>query len=66
MSKIIEFSAINLNGKTVVEDENLLCLSQMQYDKLGNGKLKKNDVVVCIRGSLGKHGVYCQGLKYED
>ena len=34
-------SAINLNGKTVVEDENLLCLSQMQYDKLGNGKLKK-------------------------
>lgn len=51
-------SAINLNGKTVVEDENLLCLSQMQYDKLGNGKLKKNDVVVCIRGSLGKHGVY--------
>ena len=51
-------SAINLNGKTVVEDENLLCLSQVQYDKLGNGKLKKNDVVVCIRGSLGKHGVY--------
>lgn len=51
-------SAINLNGKTVIDDENLLCLSQMQYDKLGNGKLKRNDVVVCIRGSLGKHGVY--------
>lgn len=51
-------SAINLNGKTVVEDENLLCLSQIQYDKLINGKLQKNDVVVCIRGSLGKHGVY--------
>ncbi len=51
-------SAINLNGKTVVEDENLLCLSQIQYDKLVNGKLQKNDVVVCIRGSLGKHGVY--------
>ena len=51
-------SAINLNGKMVVEDENLLCLSQIQYDKLGNGKLQKNDVVVCIRGSLGKHGVY--------
>ena len=43
-------SAINLNGKTVVEDENLLCLSQIQYDKLVNGKLQKNDVVVCIRG----------------
>ncbi len=51
-------SAINLNGKTVIEDENLLCLSQAQYDKLGNGKLQKKDVVVCIRGSLGKHGVY--------
>lgn len=51
-------SAINLNGKTVVEDENLLCLSQIQYDKLVNGKLQKNDVVVCIRDSLGKHGVY--------
>ena len=51
-------SAINLNGKTVVEDENLLCLSQVQYNKLGNGKLQKNDIVVCIRGSLGKHGVY--------
>ncbi len=51
-------SAINLNGKTVVEDENLLCLSQIQYDKLVNGKLQKNDVVVCIRGSLGKHDVY--------
>ena len=51
-------SALNLNGKTVVEDENLLCLSQTQYAKLGNGKLQKNDVVVCIRGSLGKHGVY--------
>ena len=51
-------SAVNLNGKTVIEDENLLCLSQTQYEKLNNGKLKKNDIVVCIRGSLGKHGVY--------
>lgn len=51
-------SAVNLDGKTVVQDERLLCLSQEQYNKLGNGKLEKNDVVVCIRGSLGKHGVY--------
>lgn len=28
----------------------------MQYDRLGSGKLVKDDVVVCIRGSLGKHG----------
>lgn len=34
-------SALNLNGKTVVKDERLLCLSDEQYQKLGNGKLKK-------------------------
>lgn len=51
-------SALNLNGKTVVKDDRLLCLSDEQYHKLGNGKLQKGDMVVCIRGSLGKHGVF--------
>ena len=51
-------SALNLDGNTVVEDDNLLCLSEEQFNKLGNGKLEKDDVVVCIRGSLGKHGRY--------
>ena len=51
-------SALNLDGKTVLEDDNLLCLSDLQYKKLGNGKLEKGDIVVCIRGSLGKHGRY--------
>ena len=51
-------SAVNLDGKSVLKDDNLLCLSKEQYDKLGNGKLIKGDVVVCIRGSLGKHGNY--------
>ncbi|MEE1517748.1 MAG: restriction endonuclease subunit S [Lachnospiraceae bacterium] len=51
-------SALNLDGKTVKKDENLLCLSDEQYNKLGNGKLVQNDIVVCIRGSLGKHGRY--------
>jgi len=51
-------SALNLNGKTVIKDENLLCLSEEQYQKLGNGKLNLGDVVCCIRGSLGKHGRY--------
>ena len=49
-------SALNLDGKTVINDDNLLCLSEAQYDRLGNGKLQQGDVVVCIRGSLGKHG----------
>ena len=51
-------SAVNLDGKTVIEDDNLLCLSDEQFNKLGSGKLEKDDVVVCIRGSLGKHGRY--------
>lgn len=51
-------SALNLDGKSVIEDDNLLCLSEKQYEKLGNGKLVRDDIVVCIRGSLGKHGRY--------
>ena len=54
-------SALNLDGKTVINDDNLLCLSEAQYDRLGNGKLQQGDVVVCIRGSLGKHGRWQNG-----
>lgn len=49
-------SALNLNGKSVTVDENLLCMSDSQYEQLRAGKLQQNDIVVCIRGSLGKHG----------
>lgn len=72
-------SALNLNGKNVDDDERLLCLNEEQYSKLGSGKLKKNDIVICIRGSLGKHGRYpfekgaiasslviCRPYDYED
>ncbi len=51
-------SALNLNGNTVVNNDDLLCLSELQYKQLNNGKLVQGDVVVCIRGSLGKHGRY--------
>jgi type I restriction enzyme S subunit len=51
-------SALNLDGKTVSDDDNLLRMSEVQYQKLGSGKLVKDDIVVCIRGSLGKHGRY--------
>ena len=51
-------SALNLDGTGVVEDDKLLCLSEEQYNRLSNGKLKQGDIVVCIRGSLGKHGRY--------
>ncbi len=51
-------SALNLKKNTVYKDDDLLCLSQTQYDKLGNGKLEKEDMVLCIRGSVGKHGIF--------
>ena len=49
-------SALNLDGRTVSNDEKLLYMSEEQYQKLRAGKLVKNDTVICIRGSLGKHG----------
>lgn len=51
-------SALNLNNNTVTDDDRLLKLTEEQYNKLGNGKLRKGDFVVCIRGSIGKHGIY--------
>ena len=51
-------SALNLGGNTVVQDENLLCLSEEQFSSLRGGKLQKNDLLLCIRGSLGKHGIF--------
>ena len=51
-------SAKNLQNNIVVKNDDLLCLDEIQYNKLGNGKLVKGDMVVCIRGSLGKHGIF--------
>lgn len=50
-------SAANLSDNIVVEDD-LLCMSDEQYNKLSAGKLRRNDIVLCIRGSLGKHGKF--------
>jgi len=50
-------SAVNLKNGTVSK-EDLLCVSEEQYAKLGSGKLKTNDLVFCIRGSLGKKAIY--------
>lgn len=54
---IIPFiSAGNLeNGKIL--KENLFFLTDEQYEKLKAGKLKENDLLFCIRGSLGKYGI---------
>lgn len=50
-------SALNIDNCTISE-KNLLFLQQEQYDKLGSGKLLLNDIVLCIRGSLGKVCIY--------
>lgn len=49
-------SAINLKNGEIFED-NLLFMNQMQYDLLSRGKLKKNDLIFCLRGSLGKNAI---------
>ena len=50
-------SAINIANRSIRED-NLLYLSQLQYEKLRAGKLQKGDIALCIRGSLGKFCIY--------
>lgn len=42
----------------VVSSNNLYCLSESQYNALGAGKLIAGDIVYCIRGSLGKCGMF--------
>ena len=51
-------SALNLVNNTVIDDDKLLKMSEEQFNKLGNGKLQQRDFVLCIRGSVGKHGIY--------
>lgn len=50
------FSAVNLENNEI-GTEKLLYLSNAQYDALGSGKVRLNDLIVCIRGSLGKHAI---------
>ena len=50
-------SAGNIEDGTVQAAE-LLCMTPNQYHALKAGKLKKGDTLFCIRGSLGKHGIY--------
>ena len=48
-------SAGNLENGQILK-ENLLFLNNEQYEKLRAGKLKEDDLLFCIRGSLGKFG----------
>ncbi|MFD2671788.1 restriction endonuclease subunit S [Marinicrinis sediminis] len=50
-------SALNIENQSISE-EKLLYMNEEQYEKLGSGKLILGDLVLCIRGSLGKNGRY--------
>ena len=50
-------SAINIE-RFAVNEKKLLYLSEKQYSLLRAGKLEKNDILYCIRGSLGKCGIF--------
>lgn len=46
-------NASNLNGKTI-DLHNLNFISEDKYNLISNGKVRKNDLLFCLRGSLGK------------
>lgn len=50
-------SALNIQDNTIAT-EHLLYVDEERYNLLRSGKLKKGDLVLCIRGSLGKNGRY--------
>ena len=52
-SGIAVINAGALNGKTVDESE-LNFITRERFDLLGSGKVKRGDLLFCLRGSLGK------------
>ena len=50
-------SAVNIDDGDLIRS-GLLYLSKERFDRLRAGKLKHNDIVLCIRGSIGKFCVY--------
>lgn len=50
-------SAVNIKNGTI-DSSNLKYLDEQQYEALNAGKLMQSDILFCIRGSLGKCGVY--------
>ncbi len=50
-------SAVNINDSIVIEDQ-MLYMTDAQFGALRAGILQRNDIVFCIRGSLGKFGIF--------
>ena len=49
-------SALNIEKGKILR-EKLLCLTQEQFSLLRAGKFQRGDILLCIRGSLGKYAI---------
>ena len=49
-------SALNIEKGKILK-EKLLCLTQEQFSLLRAGKFQRGDILLCIRGSLGKYAI---------
>ena len=49
-------NAGHLDGRTVCFDE-MDYITEQKYNQISKGKVKKDDILYCLRGSLGKHGL---------
>lgn len=48
-------------NEDIIDKTNLLYLSQEQFNRLNAGKYEQNDILLCIRGSLGKYAIVTEG-----
>ena len=55
-------SAKDLDNNLINQDE-LKYISEETYNRLSSGKLQPNDILFCLRGSLGKFAINKDGLK---
>ena len=53
----IPFINAGLLINNTVDWKNMNYISEDTYNKLGSGKIQKEDILYCLRGSLGKHSI---------
>ena len=59
----IPFINAGLINKDKLDWENMNYISNKTYDRLSSGKIQKDDILYCLRGSLGKHGYIKDDVK---
>jgi len=47
----------------LIKNDNLSYITEERYNLLGSGKLQPNDILFCLRGSLGKFAINRDGIK---